>query len=331
MSRISVELTNRCNLNCLHCLDGRHNGDSALKMEIIEKVLQSARGYGFNHLSFTGGEPTLHTSFMEIISMVCEAGYSFGFVTNGWNFTRVYKKLLQRRDWLKGITFSLDGAREETHDKLRGKGSYRRVMKAVSICVVKDIPFNFNSVVTSHNSGELREIAEFTTKLGSRGLRFSHITSTPLAAAIGLCLSPLERREIESVIWQLRKNFDLPVVMASGFYTNDIFPCTPLKMQEFNIDWRGNVTMCCHLSGFGDDMGSEDVIGNLDEVSFSEAYEHLVKFNKKFRKDKLKCHSSSRLSDFDYFPCSYCLNYFNKVDRPKEFPSNAWPRLVLDK
>lgn len=328
MPGIVIELTNRCNSRCLHCLDGRHNADGELKIEIIERILQSARLHGFDHLSFTGGEPTLHSRFTEILMMVSEAGYNFGFVTNGWNFTEIYGKILPCRDRLTVITFSLDGAREETHDRLRGKGSYRQLMKAVSICVVKDIPFTLNATISSHNRGELKEMAELATKLGSQGLRFGHLMSHSQTMAEYLDLSPAERRETEAIVWQLQRTFRMPIVMAPGYYTTDLFPCAPLKMQEFNIDWRDNVTMCCHLSGYGNGVGNGDVIGSLDEMSFSEAYERLVQANGKFQKDKLALQDRGKFKNSDYFPCWYCLNYFGKVDWLKHYPENPWSSLV---
>src|SRR4030042_1108877 len=97
MARISIELTNHCNLRCLHCSDGRHGAKGHLKIGIIEKVLKNARDQGFDHLAFTGGEPTLHPEFMDILKMVREAGYYFGFVSNGWNFTNIYERLLPYR------------------------------------------------------------------------------------------------------------------------------------------------------------------------------------------------------------------------------------------
>jgi MoaA/NifB/PqqE/SkfB family radical SAM enzyme len=328
MARIVIELTNRCNLSCTHCFDGRHSADGEIKLEIIEKILQSAKAHGFDHLSFTGGDPTVHPRFIEIIKMVSESGYNFGFVTNGQNFTRIYEKILLYRDKLTGITFSLDGAREETHDRLRGKGSYRRVMKAVSVCVIKDIPFTFNMVITSHNRGELEEMAEGATKLGSRGLRFGHLMSTPLTTMQSLDLSPEERREAEATVWKIQKSFPMPIIIAPGYYTTDLFPCAPLQMEEINIDWRGNVTKCCHLSGHGDGVGNDDVIGNLYEMSFSEAYERLVEENRKFHKEKLEHHAGSEFKDSDYFPCWYCENYFKKLDWLKKFPNNSWSTRV---
>jgi len=82
MPGIVIELTNRCNLRCQHCFDKRHSADGDLKIETVEMILLGAKAYCFDHLSFTGGEPTMHPGFAEILTMVCKAGYKFGFVTN---------------------------------------------------------------------------------------------------------------------------------------------------------------------------------------------------------------------------------------------------------
>ena len=94
MSRIVIELTNRCNLRCGHCYDERHAGTGDLGIEIIEKILREARACGIDHLSFTGGEPTLHRQFPEIVRRVGEAAYTFSFVTNGSTFPQTYPLLV---------------------------------------------------------------------------------------------------------------------------------------------------------------------------------------------------------------------------------------------
>ena len=226
---------------------------------------------------------------------------------------------------LKGITFSLDGAREETHDRLRGKGSYRRVMQAVSICIVKDIPFTFNTTVTSHNCNELQEMTEFATTLGSQGLRFGHLLPTPLTAEHKLDLSPEKRREVETTVSQLQSSFPLRIAIAPRDYITQNTPCAPLRMEEFNIDWRGNLTLCCNLSGYGNGENDGDIIGNLSLMSYSEAYGRLVALNRKFCSDKRQ---DNRYEDSDSFPCWYCLHYFKKMDWLKEFPDNDWSRRV---
>ncbi|RJQ46351.1 MAG: radical SAM protein [Nitrospiraceae bacterium] len=324
VKRLSIELTNHCNLRCHHCADARHQCEGALKMETVEKIIRNAGAYGFEHLSFTGGEPTMHPSFFDIIRQVSEAGYKFSFVSNGYNFTGIYERLLPYRDNLGGITFSLDGADEGTHDRLRGKGSFRRVMQAISICLVKGIPFNFNSVVVSSHRERIENMATLAAKLGSCGLRFGHLTPTPSSIKNNLILSPDERREAEAVISRLRETSPVAVFMAPGNYTDSLFPCAPLEMKEFNIDWKGNVTMCCLLSGHGDASAKCDVIGNLNDITLSEALEILTEINTKFRREKQAAYSRNQFRDPDHFPCWYCLNYFGKVDWIRNFPENPW-------
>ena len=151
MPRIVIELTNRCNLSCGHCFDERHAATGDLPIGIMEKVLREAKGCGIEQVSFTGGEPTIHRRFREIIARAAEAGYQFSFVSNGASFPQLYPLLLRHRLSFAGVTFSLDGALEQTHDQLRGSGSYRQVMRAASICVVKDLPFSLNMVLTAQN------------------------------------------------------------------------------------------------------------------------------------------------------------------------------------
>jgi len=124
MARVLLELTNRCNLSCHHCFDERHAGTGDLPLPIIQKVLQEGHACGIDHVGFTGGEPTIHPQFPEILKLVSQAGYGFSFVTNGLNFPKIFRLLLRYRPQFQGLTFSLDGAREGTHDRLRGKGSF---------------------------------------------------------------------------------------------------------------------------------------------------------------------------------------------------------------
>src|SRR5580765_3440998 len=111
MARIVVELTNRCNLSCGHCFDQRHAATGEIPFEVIEKILREGKQCGIEHLSFTGGEPTLHRQFADVIGRVCDAGYTFSLVSNGSTLPRVYPLFLRHRQWFKGITLSLDGAR----------------------------------------------------------------------------------------------------------------------------------------------------------------------------------------------------------------------------
>ena len=314
MARLVIELTNRCNLRCQHCFEERHAATGDLSLEIFEKVLSEGKGCGIDHLAFTGGEPTIHRQFDEIISRVCEAGYTFSFVSNGMNFPHVYPLLLLHRQWFTGVTFSLDGAREETHDRLRGKGSYRHVMRAASICVFKDLPFTLNMVLTAQNRNEIAEMIWLAERLGSGGVRFGHLMPTYETSAARAGSFSARAAGGGSGNLAFAKSAAVPVGMAPGYFSESpFFPCAPLELKEFNLDYRGNLTLCCHLSGYSGANQGTDVMGNLHEVSLANACERFHQNVATYLADKHDKVNRGEFSELDHFPCWYCVKYLGKV------------------
>ena len=327
MSRIVIELTNRCNLSCGHCFDERHAATGDLPLEILQKVLRDGKSCGIQQMSFTGGEPTIHRQFKEIINRVAEAGYPFSFVSNGTSFPRIYRLLVKHRKWFLGVTFSLDGARQQTHDRLRGKGSYRSVMRAISICAFKEFPFTLNMVLTAQNRNEIGEMVALAEQLGSGGVRFGHLMPTPETALRNLDLTPEERRELEPEIWRLKKIASVPIGMAPGYFSESpFFPCGPLELEEYNLDYNGNLTLCCQLSGHSGANYSADVIGNLNEISLMEACERFHERVASYLADKQDKINSGAFSELDHFPCWYCLKYLGKTSWLNNFPNHPWAR-----
>jgi MoaA/NifB/PqqE/SkfB family radical SAM enzyme len=331
MPRIVVELTNRCNLRCLHCFDERHAATGDLSMGVIDRLLEEGRGCGIDHFCFTGGEPTLHRRFHEIVSHVSDAGYGFSFVSNGVNFRTVATLLLRHRAAFGGVTFSLDGAREATHDRLRGKGSFRQVMRAATLCVFHGLPFTFNMVLTADNQGEVEAMVRLAARLGSRGVRFGHLMFTADTTARGLNLSPAERRRVEARIWELRRSAPVFVGMAPGYFSESpFFPCAPLELDEFNVDHRGNLTLCCQLSGYAGQNEARDIMGNLHDVSLAEACDRFRARVARYLADKRERVQRGAFDELDHFPCWYCAKYLGKVTSLPGFPERAWASAAPD-
>lgn len=341
--KLIIELTNRCNLNCHHCFTGRHGGRTDLPLAVLTTILAEAKAHGFEHLNFTGGDPTVYrpadqqpqgpgahgySGFATAVQATCQAGYHFSLNTNGWNFSESYRHLLPYREQLQVITFSLDGASEATHDHLRGKGSYRRVLQAMSICVVQDLPFTVSMVITAHNRHELAQLAQMSHRLGSRGLRFGHLMPSPITTAMGFDLTPWERKLVEAEIHELRRQVPLPIGMAPGDHTTNLFPCAALHLQEVNIDCEGNMTTCCHLSGHGNGAGTGDVIGNLQTMSFTDAYHKLQAENARFSLAKRARLTGGAWQDTDFFTCWYCFNEYKKVKWLQNQPTHPWTPLI---
>lgn len=327
MGRIVVELTNRCNLRCRHCIEGRHGGRGELSLSSFVRLLREAKNLGFKELVFSGGEPTLHRAFFHMIALSAGAGYAFGFVTNGWTFPRIYGRLLPFRDQLTAVTFSLDGATAATHDALRGKDSFRRVLQSASVCVAAGLPFTFDMVVTRDNREHIGSLIELGASVGANGVRFGTLMpgSDPT-----LYLTLEERRATHAAIQALREKAPIPITLSPGYDTKELLPCSPLNLEEINLDWRANVTKCSRLSGYTEH--GPDVAGNLQRDTLSTALERLRIANEGFIRDKRVLHGGGGLRGSEHAPCVYCCKYFNKIDSEahtgrrdagREFPANV--------
>src|SRR6185436_9301110 len=137
--RMSVELTNICNLHCSYCLRDEdalyHTPANFLSLDLLQKIEKQAREVmGITAVVFTGGEPTLHPKFERIIEVSEANDLKVSFVTNGWHFEKIWPTVLAHQNSISHIGFSLDGVTAESHDAWRGAGSFVRLVRALSRC-----------------------------------------------------------------------------------------------------------------------------------------------------------------------------------------------------
>jgi len=148
---------------------------------------------------------------------------------------------------------------------------------------------------------------------------------TPETARHQLDLSPHERREVEAEIGRLRQASPVPVIMAPGYYSDSpLFPCAPLTLQEYNLDYRGNLTLCCQLSGVAGVNAGTELMGNLHELSLAEACTRFHQRVATYVADKQEQVRRGAFSMLDHFPCWYCMKYMNKVAWLSLFPQHPW-------
>ncbi len=167
-------------------------------------------------------------------------------------------------------------------------------------------------------------MVELAALLGSGGVRFGHLMPTPDTARRGLDLSLAERRDVEGEIWRLRDSAPVAVAMAPGYYSDaPFFPCGPLELEEYNLDYRGNLTLCCHLSGYAGGMPGTDVLGNLSEIGLAEALDLFRRRVEVYLADKRARVDGGDFGDEDHFPCLYCARYMNKAPGLATLPALA--------
>jgi len=323
--RLSVELTNICNLHCSYCFrtdDNLYNPHAEFfPLELLRRVLGEARSAAnITHVSFTGGEPTLHPAFADTLQAIADAGLEVSFVTNGWHFDRIWPAIQDNRNTISHVAFSLDGITRESHDGWRGKGSFDRLVQAFSRCFISGVPFGIKIVLRRDLVDQLEQIASFAARMGAASLHFAHVMPTSNAMASESLLTLDEQRAAEQEIAILARIFKMKIGIDVGYYNTDEErpPCAPLAGVSMNIDFRGRLSLCCNLSGFRGAVGEQDVVADLNVESFASAYARFTQLaaaQLQKRKDALISLRSQAVTPDLYTgsPCLFCLQSFGKI------------------
>lgn len=322
--KIAFELTNSCNCSCDFCF--RDNGISPvfLDFSLIKNVVKQAVNYGPETLIvMTGGEPTIHPQFIEILEMIRLSKLQCAIVTNGWNLRKFFSPLTILKENIDHITFSLDSAVPKNHDSWRKKsGLFNHVLQGISFCVIKEIPFRINVVVHKKNVDELEKIALMAAKLHCQALAFCHYMGPYWEERFedSLYIGYTEWKVIEEEIALLDSIFKMPVRLAGDHLTNGFSRlCSQLQGHDINIDYFGNITACCMLSTSKYFDESIVRIADLKKGSLEEGYKHLLQWTEKIitakrlaRKRRIDQQELGTLCHQCYLHCAKAAPYSKK-------------------
>ncbi len=322
--RLTVELTNICNLHCSYCLRDEdalyHNPANFLPVELFTRAVRDARdSMGIEQVMFTGGEPSLHPDFGKLLAAVAALDLKCSFITNGWHFDRVWPLLHEHREAVTHVSFSLDGATREAHDRWRGEGSFDRVVRALSRCWANHFPFNVKMGIRRDTVPQLETVALFAARMGAAGLSFAHIMPTSIEVDDASALTLEERAEAEREIALLARIFKMRIGIDVGYYnTNPVAPCSALSGVSANINYRGELSLCCNLSGFRGATSDKDIIADLNHGSFSDALPRLQQLAAAQSQERINALAEFAAADkkadlITGSPCLFCLNTLGKT------------------
>jgi MoaA/NifB/PqqE/SkfB family radical SAM enzyme len=90
-----LELTNRCNLQCIHCYadSGPQAGKGTLSTADYTRLMTESFALGCRRVQFIGGEPTLYRDLPVLIRTARQMG--FEFIEIYTNLTILPEELLQ--------------------------------------------------------------------------------------------------------------------------------------------------------------------------------------------------------------------------------------------
>jgi radical SAM protein with 4Fe4S-binding SPASM domain len=172
---IAFEVTRRCRYSCRHCrANAGETGEEELTTSQCKKILKAIAKYVSLPprkrgciLILTGGEPMERGDIYELIRYGRKMGLRMVMATCGY---RINEKTIVRlkKAGVMALSFSIDGAGAESHDKFRGdKGAFDAAVNAAKIARKGRVRFQINTTISKINIDEVIGIAELARELGA--------------------------------------------------------------------------------------------------------------------------------------------------------------------
>jgi len=192
-----IELTNRCNLRCVHCYtdSGPETGvRDRLDADDYRRLMRDAYALGCRKLQFIGGEPQLNADFLALLVTAREIGFTFIEVFT--NLTRLAPETLAfaRENGIRFAT-SVYSDRPEAHDAVtRVRSSHARTVGNLRRLVADGVATRAAIIAVDQPKAEIARTETFLRDLGVphvRSARTQPIGRGEAVAGRAACLDGL--------------------------------------------------------------------------------------------------------------------------------------------
>jgi len=285
-----IQITFRCNFRCPTCLfllkdpQALDKGND-MSLEKFNWILEKFRG-DIKMVGLSGGEPTLHPQFPEIVKSVKSRNLKLAMSTNGTLIT----KRLNDLKYFDKINVSLDGVDCQSFKKLRNgtEKQYNDIIEGIRLLRDTGIPFNLSFLLFEENLSEINKILAFAEEMRPRLLNLH--SGNPHGSG-GWTPLFINSPKVCSFLQEILKNNNhsfsirLPIIFDPDSKNFKEQIC-PLLWSNVYIGWNGDMAYCCHLE-------PNPIIGNIFQdynlnnplmVQFRKAM-----MNHQYSKDCLYC------------------------------------------
>jgi radical SAM protein with 4Fe4S-binding SPASM domain len=174
-----VQIDERCNLHCAHCfVSATRHGQSMPFGEVVGALIPRLAECRVERVTLTGGEPTIHPQFLDVVRASRDAGMEVGVCTNATTLREPQITALAR---IGGVhcNVSLDGFRPESHGRFRGdRASFQTTIATVKSLAAAGL---LQGLLCTPNSladdDEYRELCAFAVEHGA-----TYVLMNPLSS-----------------------------------------------------------------------------------------------------------------------------------------------------
>jgi len=277
--KVYVDLTNRCNLSCRHCISdsGPHVDTSAeLGTDRLLALVDELAGMGVLEIASAGGEPFLHPDWERVFRRVSERGMNLMVTTNGLLLGEHALEVLREIQPLE-VRVSFDGG-PRLHEHVRGAHTYARSMRTVARMVDAGLSVTGRLTLCAGGDDELGVLFGDLTAAGVRTVKVAVAKSAGRGATdTGRHLvRKLPDPDVASLLRRLADEAGLELRLAADDFPAELHDGVLSKLRDVDRPSCGAGTDTAYVTPRGELLGCVAIpdrpFGELHTASFSEVW-----------------------------------------------------------
>lgn len=209
---LEIEITSKCNWNCSFCYNTWKNDQYKVKdldINTIKNILIECKNNKCMVVRYSGGEPTLHKNFREIIEFGNKLGLKQVLFTNATKLDAELLKFLTENN-VSQILLSIHGE-EKIHDSLTNvKGSFKSTLDAIKLLVNSELNLVVEITITKGNINNIENIFDDLVTYGVKHINLMKYVNTQRNDDE----NSVSEKEFRNLVLNLRNYKDLNVSVS---------------------------------------------------------------------------------------------------------------------
>ncbi len=175
LSRVSMELTERCNNNCVHCYinlpaDDEDVNKKEITFEEIKGIADEVAKMGCLSWHLTGGEPLLREDFSDIYLYLKRKGMRVTLFTNATLINSEIASLFRKYP-PQNLEVTIYGLSRKTYEAVtQNPGSFDAFRRGINLLKENGIPFTLKVAALPQNFDEIRKMRDIAQSLTGQPL-----------------------------------------------------------------------------------------------------------------------------------------------------------------
>lgn len=285
LNSVYLEINNFCNSNCIYCYNDCRNNDY-IKIDKFKMLVERVKQIGIKTIILTGGEPTIHPKFLEIIDILEKNNMKFGMSTNAINVNdTIIKKFKDNKAF---IQVSIDTTDANDYKKIRGVDRLKLVLQNIEKMIKDNINLDVGIVLSNETIKTLEKTIRELSEMGVQTIHAEEIKDVGFAKEKYNDLYIKDYYKILKILYDLEKELyprtsigvieDLLYRTINNECSHSCCNCMEGNMVQIGLD--GEMYHCKN-------QGKQSYIGNI----FCDDWKEKLKISQSFKLnyEKTKC------------------------------------------